>query len=306
MVAYCNTALRGDTCADDACTCRHDVMTCELCERTFPVNQQAQHENAKPHLKRSASIVRAVELGIPLPPLPRRARPVKTRPPPPPSDSSSSPGGVDNRSGDDPRVIVSHSNGLELDVSGMGSNSYTLFPSASCGVVIEKTEMYSSLSVRAIEIIGRADSLSCFSGSLTKPTRAVRQNMPRKVRVTFQATRAGTFHATMKIDIRDSIKQEEFTITRKIRARAVPPGGESVAGVTEDASAPRSALQHKYFLQRPQTATRPGRHYTQLEDRDADLCGGMDDDFEDLRPTMDSKPMRPLRIWVIRAASPDS
>lgn len=50
--------------------------------------------------------------------------------------------------------------------------------------------------------------------------------------MTFNAPRAGTFHAVLKITLRDETwpKNQEFSVTRELRARAILAGGASSSG----------------------------------------------------------------------------
>ena len=67
-------------------------------------------------------------------------------------------------------------------------------------------------------------------------------HQPRNVIVSFQATRVGTFHATLNITISDTLRpnREEFTVTRELRGRVIlsdSPTSNEGASNTEEAMA---------------------------------------------------------------------
>lgn len=68
-----------------------------------------------------------------------------------------------------------------------------------------------------------------FVARLLGKTLDVRKSSPRKVEVSFQAPRGGTFRGTLSITFRDKIQSNEelavsqFTVTRELRGRAILP-----------------------------------------------------------------------------------
>jgi hypothetical protein len=69
-------------------------------------------------------------------------------------------------------------------------------------------------------------------------TVVVQQSPPRNILVSFSATRAGTFHATLEIIFSDGtrLNNQTFSVIRELRGHAVLPeglGGSSDTGVNE-------------------------------------------------------------------------
>jgi hypothetical protein len=71
-----------------------------------------------------------------------------------------------------------------------------------------------------------------FTACLLGKTVLVQKNSRRKVLVTFKAPHAGAFHAALKITFSDKTRpnDQEFTIVRELRGRAIPPGGPASGG----------------------------------------------------------------------------
>jgi hypothetical protein len=269
MAAYCITTLQGDKCTDSRCPYRHDILDCEPCRCSLPAPLLKQHQKGKGHLRNVASN-RHTKPGTP------------QQPSPAPSQSSSSrslftpPADTPPISGDetppptnaDPRATVSDEGGLDFVAEGTGTAENISFPTISHVISVEKTEVSSSLYVRSI-ILTPSPSPWCecfdhliqnfthashrsFVAALLGKTMLVLQNLPRKVLVTFKAPHTGTFHASLKITFSDTRRpnDQEFTVTRELRGRAILPirptssgrppnagkddkiGGEERAGIT--------------------------------------------------------------------------
>lgn len=64
----------------------------------------------------------------------------------------------------------------------------------------------------------------------------VQHNSPRDVLVSFSATRAGTFHATLEIILIDGMRlnDQRFSVTRELRGHAVLPEGQASSGGSSD------------------------------------------------------------------------
>jgi hypothetical protein len=83
-----------------------------------------------------------------------------------------------------------------------------------------------------------SDLTSCsFSACLLGKTVLIQQHLRRKVLVTFKAPHAGTFHAALNITFSDKTRSnnQEFTIVRELRGRAILPVGPASSGETLNA-----------------------------------------------------------------------
>jgi hypothetical protein len=242
MAAYCNTTLQGDKCTDSRCPYRHDILGCEPCGCSLPAPLLKQHQKGKEHLRNVASS-RHTKSGTPQQPPSAQSQPSSsgrlfTPPadtPPISGDNTSSPTNAD------PRATVSDEGGLDFVAEGTGAAENILFPTISHVISVEKTEASSSLSVRSITLTPSPSSwCECFDhfiqnfthashcsfvAALLGKTMLVLQNLPRKVLVTFKAPHAGTFHASLKITFSDKRRpnDQEFTVTRELRGRAILP-----------------------------------------------------------------------------------
>ncbi|KAF8500418.1 hypothetical protein F5888DRAFT_1387107 [Russula emetica] len=224
MVAYCATTLQGATCVNSRCAYNHDVFHCEPCRRSFPASLLVQHQSAQLHLRNVAAN------GSPVPSTPRS---------PPLSQSTFSdllsaptantyrPPGRNTPAPDvDPRVTVSDEGGLYFVVDGTGSADNPSFPSTSRTIVIERTDVISSLTVRSMKLTPSPSP--CFVARLLGKTLDVRKGSPRKIEVSFEAPRDGIFRGTLMITFRDKTERdEEFTVTRELRGCGILPGAAS-------------------------------------------------------------------------------
>jgi hypothetical protein len=72
-----------------------------------------------------------------------------------------------------------------------------------------------------------------FVARLLGKTLDVRKSSPRKIEVSFTAPRVGTYRGALRITFRDKTQSDEeftvsqFTVTRELRGRALPPGPDS-------------------------------------------------------------------------------
>ncbi len=146
MVAYCATTLQGATCVNSRCPYNHDVFRCEPCGRSFPASLLVQHQSAQQHLRNVAANVSTVP-STPRSPLSQS----------PFSDLLSAPIANTYRPSErntpdvDPRVTVSDEVGLDFIVDGTGS-PYPSFRSISHTIVIEKSDVMSSLTVQSMKL----------------------------------------------------------------------------------------------------------------------------------------------------------
>ena len=154
MVEYCSTTLQGATCVNSRCPYSHDVFHCEPCGRSFPASLLVQHHRAQKHLRNIASNANGSSVSSTprSPPLSQSAfsdllsapsaytsRPLASRPNTPTLNA-------------DPRVTVSDGDGLNLVVKGTGTADNPSFPSISHTIVIEKTDVISSLTVQSMKL----------------------------------------------------------------------------------------------------------------------------------------------------------
>jgi hypothetical protein len=150
MVAYCATTLQGGTCVNSRCSYNHDVFHCEPCGRSFPASLLVQHQSARLHLRNVSAN------GSPVPSTPR-SPPLSQSPF---SDLLSAPLASGYRPSErntpatdvDPRVAVSDEGGLDFVVEGTGSADNPSFRSISHSIVIEKTDVVSSLIVPSMKL----------------------------------------------------------------------------------------------------------------------------------------------------------
>jgi hypothetical protein len=132
---------------------------------------------------------------------------------------------------------VSHEDGLDFVVEGTGSATRPAFSSIDHTVSIEKTGVRSALSVESVTLSPSSGSWyeslpwlfvkftrfpNSFTASLVGELPVLWFRQPRDIVVSFQASRVGTFHATLNITFRDTLQpsREEFTVTRQLRGSA--------------------------------------------------------------------------------------
>ncbi|KAI0279166.1 hypothetical protein BC826DRAFT_604155 [Russula brevipes] len=179
--AYCATTLLGDTCVDSRCPHSHDILRCEPCGRSFPASVFDQHRSGSSHLEKVASNT-PTDPRQSYPSLPTRTNPQPTPPqptfppsrekppianprtpqPPPsqpipanpqPTSSQDTSPPSSGRLLTDPRVTVTHEDGLDLVVEGIGAATGHAFPPANHIIVIEKTNVESSLTVKSMALV---------------------------------------------------------------------------------------------------------------------------------------------------------
>ncbi|KAI0294855.1 hypothetical protein B0F90DRAFT_1820972 [Multifurca ochricompacta] len=221
MVAYCVTALGGGTCIDSACLSRHDISRCDICGCSLPNLILEQHQNGKKHIRNLAS-QGPRNLGTPQQVPPSQLDHQNPQPAPPPNTLPPSGSTPDTIIASDPRLTVSHKGGLDFKVQGTGNAGNLSFSPASLTILIEKTDMISSLSIHSIVPTPN----SCFSASQVGETAVIRHKKPRRILVSFQAPHAGTFRASLKITFSDKSRQSdgEFSVIRELLGRAILPG----------------------------------------------------------------------------------
>jgi hypothetical protein len=144
MVAYCATKLQGAKCVDSRCQYSHDIVHCKPCGRSFPASLLPLHQNNEQHLRSVASN------GHPKTSTPRS---LSQSPLPAPSSSTSRPSGGNTPTIDEgPRVTVSDEGGLVFVAEGMETADGPSFSSISHTILIEKTNVLSSLAVQSMKL----------------------------------------------------------------------------------------------------------------------------------------------------------
>ncbi len=164
MVAYCSTALAGGTCMDNACPDRHDISRCEPCGCSFPAGILGQHRSGRRHLRNVAANATPNPV-TPHEPPPTSSNLPSSQPPSLPSASSpafSVPEPTPVTS--DPRVTVSHEGGLDLTAEGTETTGQLSFPLVEQTILIEKTEVSSSLSMPVVRLIHPTDTPASWCG----------------------------------------------------------------------------------------------------------------------------------------------
>jgi hypothetical protein len=121
--------------------------SCKPCGCNFPVYLLAQHKKGKQHLRNVA----AVGISTPNQPPPPSSNLPKSQPASLPSASAPAIT-VPIQITSDPRVVVSHEGGLDFEVEGTEVAEQLPFPPVHLAILIEKTEVVSSLSISAVNL----------------------------------------------------------------------------------------------------------------------------------------------------------
>ncbi|KAH9041514.1 hypothetical protein EDB83DRAFT_1627723 [Lactarius deliciosus] len=219
------------------------VAYCKHCSCYFS-NLLAEHNTGKKHLRH----VNVATTGILNPVTPHRPPPSpsnlpNSRPislPSAPLPTISVPTSITS----DPRVTVSHDNGIDFVIEGTKEAGRPSFSPVKYTILIEKTQVLSSLTVSGLILVRPTETpASCFTLSWSGETSAVRRKKPRRVLVSFQAPYAGTFRMSLQIVFSDNTKpsSKEFVILRELRGRATLLG-RHVGGACPRMSFPRSSL----------------------------------------------------------------
>jgi hypothetical protein len=132
---------------------------CDPCGCSFPAHLLGQHSSGKKHLRNVA----ANNPGAPYrPPLQPSSLP-NSQPDSIPSTSSPAIG-VPIPITSDPRVTVSHESGLDFVVEGTEIAGRTSFPPVELVILIEKTQVLSSLSIPALRLVRTSDTPASWCG----------------------------------------------------------------------------------------------------------------------------------------------
>ena len=146
MVGYCPTALAGGICTEDTCPNRHDISRCEPCGCSFPASLLEQHRSGKKHLRNIAAN------GTTNPVTPHQPLLPPSNPHPQPPSAPSPAIRVPTTITPDPRVTVSHEDGLDFVVKGT-ENAGQPFSPVRHTILIEKTQVLSSLSIPSVRLL---------------------------------------------------------------------------------------------------------------------------------------------------------
>lgn len=134
------------------CPHRHDISRCEPCGCSFPASLLGQHRSGKKHLRNVAAANGTTDPVTPHQPPPPPSNLPHSQPMPLPSASSPAiriPTSITT----DPRVTVSHEGGLDFVVNGTEHAGQPSFPPVEHTILIEKTQVLSSLSMPVVRLV---------------------------------------------------------------------------------------------------------------------------------------------------------
>ncbi|KAH9005655.1 P-loop containing nucleoside triphosphate hydrolase protein [Lactarius hatsudake] len=191
------------------------------------------HNKGRNHLRNATAII-VPNLVTPHQPPPLPSNLPNSQPAPP-----SAPTSVPTPGTSDPRVLVSHENGLDFVVEGAEVGGKPSFSPVKHTILIEKTQVLSSLSVSVVRLVRPTGTpASYFTVSWSGDTPVVRQKKPRRLLVSFHAPFVGTFRIFLQIVFSDNTRpsSREFVILRELRGRATLPGRHV------DSARPRKSL----------------------------------------------------------------
>ncbi|KAH9179007.1 hypothetical protein EDB89DRAFT_767200 [Lactarius sanguifluus] len=144
------------------------VLYCEPCS-CYVSNSLVQHDKGRKHLRNVAAIPANPVTPFHPPPsnLPN-ARPVSV------PNASSPATNVPTLDASDPRVTVSHEDGLDFVVEGTEIARRPHFPPVDLAILIEKTKVESSLSIEKVQLFRAPDTAeSCSTQKATQNPRVV-------------------------------------------------------------------------------------------------------------------------------------
>ena len=159
MGSYYSTAPGDGIYAHGNCSNGHDILRSEFCNCSFPANSLGQHCSEKKHLQ---NIAANNPVNPYRPPLPQsnlsNSRAVSL--PSIPSPAIDVPVPIASN----PRVKVSHESGLDFVVEGTEIAGQTSFRPVTLAILIEKTEVESSLSVSCLRLVRTSDTPESWCG----------------------------------------------------------------------------------------------------------------------------------------------
>ena len=130
---------------------RQDISRCEPCGRSFPASVLGQHRSGKKHL-RNVAAKGATNPVAPHQPPPPASNPPNSRTmslPSAPSPAISAPNSIALG----PRATVSHGYGLDFVVEGTENARQPSFSPVKHTIIIEKTQVLSSLSIPFVRLL---------------------------------------------------------------------------------------------------------------------------------------------------------
>jgi|SRR5579863_5358314 len=138
-------------------------MRCEACDCSFSSTSFQQHQRGRQHL-RNVALNGHPAPGAPLQPSPSPSHLAWSNPQPGPPQATSPPSvGNPPIPGADPRVTVSHEDGLDFITEGTGSAAHPAFSSINHTVSIKTTDVKSFLSVESVTLSPPSGSwYECF------------------------------------------------------------------------------------------------------------------------------------------------
>ena len=149
-ITACPIAREGRRCLDIQCHLRHDIIKCNPCGCFVLHERLANHRRGEKHVqncsfpewKAKAKAPASVIPPLPYPrvPVPMPRKPIRSQ------AMKITSGGTSNRSGQDPRVVVSKENGLTLK----SATSTT----ATASIVIQKVRQNDSLALVDVDLTG--------------------------------------------------------------------------------------------------------------------------------------------------------
>ena len=150
-ITVCPIAREGGRCLDVQCHLRHDIVKCSPCRCFVLHGGLAKHRRGEEHVRncgfpvwKARAKARRPSVIPPLPyprvPVPMPRKPIRSR------AVKITTGGTSNRSGQDPRVVVSNENGLTL--------KSTTSMIATARIVIQKVRQNDSLALVDVDLTG--------------------------------------------------------------------------------------------------------------------------------------------------------
>ena len=155
-ITACPIAREGGRCLDTQCHLRHDIVECKPCGCFVLHERLAKHRRGEEHMQNCSFPewkAKAKSPASAIPPLPYPRVPILPLRKPTRSQATKiTINGTSNRSGEDPRVLVSKENGLTLkSTTGQGETSSK---TATAPIVIKKLRQTDSLALVDVDLTG--------------------------------------------------------------------------------------------------------------------------------------------------------
>jgi len=223
-ITACPIAREGGRCQDVQCHLRHDIVECKPCGSFVLHERLARHRRGEEHMQNCSFPewkAKAKSPASAIPPLPYPRVPIP--PPRKPTRSQATnvtTGGTSNRSGQEPRVIVSKENGLTLkSTTGQdGTSSMT----ATAPIVIKKVRQNDSLALVDVDLTG-AESNSFSTTIVGKLPMPIKWKKSPQIHVSFLSDAPGERNAVLLLHFLERGSGQGFIIKRKVRGVATSP-----------------------------------------------------------------------------------